>query len=165
MIQVEHAKVIERHLSVPPSKNVHIVLIYHCCVAEPDLRLGQKLERLWDDSLVHHALVLFRVHFYLFTLDVEPTVRADVITVKVREDVGFVAATIHIELVEVSDEGVVGSRLGCVSWIQIDPLLLDGLKFCQIIEVDTTFACVPTKEEYAVLKGKTVCARPRGWLL
>ena len=130
MIEVEHAEVIKCHLTVPPTKNVHVVLIYHGCVTKPDLRLWQKLERLWDDSLVHHVLVFFRVHFDFLALNVEPTVRADMIAVQVREDVSLVATTIHIELVEVPDERVVSSGLRCVSRIQIDPLLLNSLKLC-----------------------------------
>ena len=68
----------------------------------------------------------------------------------------LISTPIDIELVEVADKGVVCARLRCILRVQIDPLLLNGLELCQIVKVDSTFASVASKEENAILKGKTV---------
>lgn len=40
----------------------------------------------------------------------------------------LVTSSVNIELVEVADKSVVRARLGSILWVQIDPLLLDGLE-------------------------------------
>ena len=70
---------------------------------------------------------------------------------------GLVAATVYEELVEVSNEGVVCSRLGSVLRIEIHPLILNRLELCEVVEVYAAFARVATEEKDAVLKGETVC--------
>ena len=37
--QIEHGKVIQRYLSIPSPKNVHVMQINHCSVAEPYFRV------------------------------------------------------------------------------------------------------------------------------
>ena len=64
----------------------------------------------------------------------------------------LVAPTINIKLVEVADEGVVRARLGSILWVQIDPLLLNGLELGQVVKVDSTLACVASKEENTVFE-------------
>ena len=83
----------------------------------------------------------------------------------VREDMSFVAPTVNVELIEVAHERMICSWLRGVLGVQVDPLLLYRLELCQIIKVDTTFACVTSKEENAVLKGEAMSARAWSWLV
>ena len=64
----------------------------------------------------------------------------------------LVTSSVNIELVEVADKSVVRARLGSILWVQIDPLLLDGLELGQVVEVDSTLACVASEEENTVLE-------------
>lgn len=77
----------------------------------------------------------------------------------------FITATVDVKLVEVADEGMISAGLRGVLRIKIDPLLLNRLKLSQIIEIDTTFACVPAEEEYTVFEAEAVGTGARGGLL
>ena len=41
-IKIEYGEIIEGHLSIPSSKDVHVVLVDYCCVAESNLRFHKK---------------------------------------------------------------------------------------------------------------------------
>ena len=49
---------------------------------------------------------------------------------------------------------MIGARLRRILRVQIDPLLLNGLKLCQIVKVDPTFPGVASEEEDTVLEGE-----------
>ena len=83
----------------------------------------------------------------------------------VREDMRFVAPSVDVELIEVAHERMICSWLRGVLGVQVHPFLLYSLELCQVIEVDTTFARVTSKEENAILEGEAVGARARRWLV
>ena len=64
----------------------------------------------------------------------------------------LISPTIHIELVEVADEGVVSSGGRCILRLEVDPLVLQCLELSQIIKVSSSLPCVASKEKYAILK-------------
>ena len=66
----------------------------------------------------------------------------------------LITPTIHIKLIEVADKCMIGARLRRILRVQIDPLLLNGLKLCQIVKVDPTFPGVASEEEDTVLEGE-----------
>ena len=68
----------------------------------------------------------------------------------------LIAAPIDVELVEVSNEGVVSARRRGILRIQVDPLVLNRLELCQIVEVCSAFASIATEEEDTVFEGQTV---------
>ena len=70
----------------------------------------------------------------------------------------FVATTIDIKVVELSDESVISSRLGCILWVEIYPFVLQSFVLSQVIEVISSFSCIPSKKENTILKCKTMCA-------
>ena len=77
----------------------------------------------------------------------------------------LVSAAIDVELVEVTDEGVVGAGLRRILGIEVDPLFLQRLELGQVVEVDPAFTRVASKEENAVLKGEAMSARAWSWLV
>ena len=68
----------------------------------------------------------------------------------------LIPASVNIELIEVPNEGVVSPGRRSILWVQIDPLILDGLEFCQIVEVSPSLPGVASKKEHAILKRETV---------
>ena len=74
----------------------------------------------------------------------------------IRKYVGFVSAAVNVELVEVSHEGVVCSWRRSILRVQIDPLILDGLEFGQVVEVGAPLPRVASEKEHTVLKRQTV---------
>ena len=48
--------------------------------------------------------MLLRVWFYFVTLDIAPAIGADLVAVHVGEDMSFVATSVNIKLIEISDE-------------------------------------------------------------
>ena len=95
------------------------------------------LIRAWNELLLAYTL---------------PTVGANLVYMHVWENVGFITPTIDVELIEVSHKGVIRTWRWCILWIQVYPFILDGLEFCQIIEICSTFSRIPSEEENAVLK-------------
>ena len=127
-------------------------------MAESNLWLEQEAELARDLAVLLKLAVLVRIGLNFASFDVLPAIRADLVAVHIREDMRFVAAAIDVELVEIAHERVVCARLGSILRIEIDPLFLQRLELGQVVEVDATFARVPSKEEDAVLEGETVGA-------
>ena len=75
---------------------------------------------------------------------------------------GLITSAEYVEVVELPHKRVVCPRLRCILRIQEHPSVLKGLVFCQVVEIVTAFACVPTKEENTIFKGQTVRSRARG---
>ena len=127
-IQIKDGEVIQSHLAVPPTKDVHVVLVNHRCMPKSNLRLGQQTEVIRYLKLRYNRQMLLIIQVNFLTLHVAPTVGPDLITVHVGEDVSFITASIHIELVEEAHEAMVCPRLRSILRVQIYPLLLDCLK-------------------------------------
>ena len=164
-VQIKDGKVIECHLAVPAPEYIHVVLINHRRVPKPDLGLRQEAEMIGYLQLAKNGEVLFIIQIDFLALDVAPTVSADLITVHVGEDVRFIAPTIYVELVKEAYEAMVGTRLRCVLRVQVNPLLLNRLKLCQVVKVDATLSRVPTEEENTILEGEAVGSGARCRLL
>ena len=128
------------------------MLVNHSRMAKPYFWLWQQHEVVRNLHLCQDLKMLIVIQINLFALDVAPTVRSNLIAMHITKDVGFIAATINVELVEVADKAMVCTRLRCILWIQIDPFLLDCLKLSQVVKVDPTFPRITAEEEYTVLK-------------
>lgn len=104
------------------------MLVDHCSVAESDLWLGQEFKCVRDGSLLQKCLMLTRVRLNTLAFNALPSVGPDLIDMHVRENVCLVPASIHVELIEVAHKRVIGSRLGRILWVQVHPLILQGLE-------------------------------------
>ena len=165
-IEVENREVLQRDGAVPPSKDVHVLIVDHSCVTKPYLWLLENLKAIWYHQLLLEIrdLVIGQgvelAHIYKM-----PSVLADVILMHVRENVSFIPPSVDKELAEVPDEGMVGSGSWSVLRHQVDPLILICLKLSQVVEVGPSLSCVATKQVYAVLVRDTMSPRAGEWLL
>lgn len=82
-VQVENRKVVQGHLAIPSSENVHVVLIYHCRMPKTNLGLRQELKTRWDLSLLDHGIVFRRVRLHFDTLNVAPAIGPNLVAVHV----------------------------------------------------------------------------------
>lgn len=93
-----------------------------------------------------------------FHRDWFPAISTNLVLMNVGKYMRFVATTIDIKVVELSDESVISSRLGCILWVEIYPFVLQSFVLSQVIEVISSFSCIPSKKENTILKCKTMCA-------
>ena len=92
-------------------------------------------------------------------MDFSPLRRFHTVPKNVSENVGFIPTAINIELVLVTNEGVVRSFHGHSVLVFLGcPLLSISIELSQIIEVGSSLARVSSKEEYARLVVQAVGA-------
>jgi hypothetical protein len=164
-IKIEDREVIERHIAVPPAKDVHILMVYHRTVTKPDLGILQQVQIGGNQILSEQRPMVLRILVDKLDWHGFPAVGADLVLMDIGKDMGFVAAPVYVKVVEVADEGVICAGLRRILRIEIYPFVLESLVLCQIVEVVASFAGVASEEENTVLKCQTVCARSRGWNL
>ena len=82
-IQIKNAQVIQSHLTVPASENVHVVLVDDRSVSKPDFRLNEQTKLLRYQSLLLYLHVLLTVEFNFATLDIAPAISANLVAVHV----------------------------------------------------------------------------------
>ena len=95
-------------------------------MTESYFRLTEEVQVTWDLILAKQGFVVVRVSYHLLGHHWSPAICSDRVLVDVAEDVGFVPSTVDVEVVELSDESVVGSGLGCILRVEIYPFVLKG---------------------------------------
>ena len=103
-IQIEDGKIIQCHLAVPPTENVHMILIDDSGVPKSNFRFLKKAQVVRNAASRQQHHMLLRVWFYFLTLDIAPAIGADLVAVHIGEDMSFVATSVNIKLIEISDE-------------------------------------------------------------
>ena len=81
-------------MSVPSTKDVHVVLVDYCRVTESNLRLHEKTKLIRKLARVDKRYMLFCIWINLSALDVAPAIGSNLVAVHVREDVSLISATI-----------------------------------------------------------------------
>jgi len=82
-VEVEYGEVIECDVAIPAAEDVHVLLIDHCRVPEPDLRLTQQVQVARDLVLAQQSFVVVRVRKHLFHNYWLPAVSANLVLVNV----------------------------------------------------------------------------------
>ena len=81
-------------MSVPPSKDVHVVLVDYCRVTESNLRLYEKTKLIRKLAGGDKCHMLFRVRINFSALDITPTISSNLVAVHIGEDVSLISTTI-----------------------------------------------------------------------
>lgn len=157
-VEIKYRQVIERDVSIPAPKDIHILLVDDGRVAEPYLGIRQQIKVARDLVLPEQSFVIGRVRSHLLGNDRPPAVGANRVLVNVRENVRLVPPTVDVKVVELAHKGVVSARLRGVLRVEVDPLVLEGFVLSQIVEVVPSLSGVAAKEEDAVFECEAVGA-------
>lgn len=163
--QVKDWQIVKSHLTIPSAKYVHVVLVDYCSVTKSDLGFGQQVEVVWDLAIGDQRYLLLWVWLDFSTFNVAPTIGSYLVAVHVWEYVGLITTTVDVKAVEIAHKWVISTGLRWIKRSQVYPFFLNGLKLCQIIEVNATFSCVASEKENTVFKRQTVGTWPWSWLL
>ena len=117
----------------------------------------------WYLTLTQHLFMsIWPYNYFLLTYTL-PAICTNLVYMHIREYMSLISSTVHIKLIEISDERVVSSWWRSVQWIQVYPLILYSPKLSQIIEICATFTGITSKEKYAVFEWKTMGSWSWGW--
>jgi len=86
-LQIQHCEIIQRIVTIPPTKHVHVVLIDASSVPKSQFQLGKQLVALWRLHILTNLAVNFR-----------PLLLGNLKFKDVSKDVRFVSTSIHEDL-------------------------------------------------------------------
>ena len=81
-----------------------MILIDDSGVPKSNFRLLKETQVAGNPASRQQQHMLLRVWFHFVTLDIAPAIGADLVAVHVGEDMSFVATSVNIKLIEISDE-------------------------------------------------------------